>query len=386
MRGDLAWSLIGLSEPSAVQSSLLDAIPPLSELVLEIFPAGDSKEFARDVVAKVRRELPWSGFFSVKLTRERLPTPLKHVRVVGEPRAVIVPDLRSLAALKAALPEEPPFVVARDDEGVILFDDAGRRFPRLESRSRVTVDPAEALYDLIYLAAEASTHDDPSNVQAALIGSVKGAPAATIAKSAQRDNWSKLAFAFLRYVIARERTTSPARQLDPTVVKRLQELKAKATVPPWIATLIDVTAEPGMPFRAVVTPADVYDLTVEPDALPADCPLARFRRRLSSFDTGSGMQMTTQNAEPQWQRVLHDCGAEGLKVSQPVGIDVCDPPDPGCCEYRDFSRGVAEVIWSRPDAPIAEPRLPVVYLGREDEFAFGSAYLSATGAASLRLD
>jgi hypothetical protein len=52
----------------------------------------------------------------------------------------------------------------------------------------------------------------------------------------------------------------------------------------------------------------------------------------------------------------------------PARITTDDPERPGCCRYRDFSRGVAEIAWTAPEAPQSE-RLTVVTADREFFFA-----------------
>ena len=61
-----------------------------------------------------------------------------------------------------------------------------------------------------------------------------------------------------------------------------------------------------------------------------------------------------------WKRVVEDNKCEGLKVSEPVPIDV-EAPD-RCCLYRDFSRGIAEVVWSPLDDCYGSARLPLALL------------------------
>lgn len=68
----------------------------------------------------------------------------------------------------------------------------------------------------------------------------------------------------------------------------------------------------------------------------------------------------------------------------PARITTDDPERPGCCRYRDFSRGITEVAWTDPQPPEVG-RLTVVTADREFFFA-PSATSTRRGQHAVKVD
>lgn len=78
----------------------------------------------------------------------------------------------------------------------------------------------------------------------------------------------------------------------------------------------------------------------------------------------------------------------GMFQSPVVHLIADGPSDPWCCTYRDFSRGIAEVVWVEASPPIKpiRPLNALVFVPDLQDLCFAHSYVTAANASSLRLD
>ena len=68
----------------------------------------------------------------------------------------------------------------------------------------------------------------------------------------------------------------------------------------------------------------------------------------------------------QWEQVRPDLkrlfDADSAVRSPALTLSLDQPPDPACCKYRDFSRGIAEFAWldDTPRKAVVEPGLAII--------------------------
>jgi hypothetical protein len=365
LRGDVAQAIWrSLDRPDT--GSIFDAIPPLAPFEVGVFPPANTGELSADALREIQRELPWAGFFGLRRARPKRGTDCRLVRLTNEPRVLILPDARSFGAAMAAQPAERLLAIARDGKGQVLIETTPRAGPRRvewrDSPHVPNVNAGDALHDLIYLATEIGSErptpadmDDRLQVIDALSSALKDGQRVRDSVKVEDPG---LQLALLRYLTQR----TEAETLHPTAKNVLVELSTRlpATL---IARLTEILTT-RVPFRAIVLP--------QPDG----------SRAVKEVMSNKPLTEPVPCAPP-WIDVANDASGEGLSISDPVVIDA-PQPDP-CCRYRDFSRGIAEIVWSTGPR-IAEQRLPIVFLPDDGEFTFGSGYFSVPDAASLRLD
>jgi len=71
----------------------------------------------------------------------------------------------------------------------------------------------------------------------------------------------------------------------------------------------------------------------------------------------------------------------------PVRVVTDEPERPGCCQYRDFSRGVVEIGWTGPNQPLDSPSLPLTMIGSGDDVFLAPSLTSSDGVQhATRID
>lgn len=83
-------------------------------------------------------------------------------------------------------------------------------------------------------------------------------------------------------------------------------------------------------------------------------------------------------------KLAPEAKASMLQLTPSLDVLLPNPDDPGCCEYRDFSKGIGELVWRDPDGgSLANVALME---GQEKYYAVHAQASEGFGARSLRTD
>ena len=84
------------------------------------------------------------------------------------------------------------------------------------------------------------------------------------------------------------------------------------------------------------------------------------------------------------EKLALDTESIGQRLTPSLKVVLPNPDDPECCDYRDFSKGISELVFRDPDG---DPLLDVVLMeGREKYYAVHAQAGKGFGALSLRTD
>jgi len=382
MRGSTARALRQLAKDGRPIDSLFDSVPPLADIDL----VAPSRPSARELHDRILREFGESRFFHTEIKTEADVARyegLANVQISGEPEILF-----SSGEQDSDVDERAFLHVNYDpDKRKVRFYDQGSGPPEgisLISKKELRL-PQFALADLLYLVRRFPNSPEDPAIRT-LAEHLKSVGGASVAKSLRGATNRRAVFCFLKYLVdhflfrSNETTQVLHRILGLDFLKAFAEARAD-----------------GDPLRAMVNldlarPKARQGLmcTVVP-RLESSGRTRKWIRHVESvsiFDADS--PTTTRLLEFEPMTVQIDSDLNGISViGPPAHLEVDDPPDPGCCRFKDFDRGVAEIVWVDPSSHRVHPRLGVVAEGEgQDERVQFFTYCLNSGShvASLRCD
>jgi hypothetical protein len=197
---------------------------------------------------------------------------------------------------------------------------------------------------------------------------------------------SRTTFALAKYLLARAASPSPASYLPSEPFLGEQFWNDLSEIRDPIFRELARRAETSVdPFKLVVLPRRIG---------------SRWKRQIVDLGTLDDEESVAKKEFlANWRKFLHiedkvlsdietKGQSSGMFLSPVVNLRAADPPDPRCCTYRDFSRGIAEVAWAEPVPPTnsIRPVNALIFIPDLQEHFFAHSYLTTGKASSLRLD
>jgi hypothetical protein len=396
LHGSVAAVLLHAVRERRTPASLFDLVPPLSDIdVLVPEPHQIPK-----VRAAIAQAFPIGSFFHWEI---RCPGQLggyrehAHVRLHGQPEVIFVPweGYEGLAAQEE--PTSPGAVVSLEPEGRLRASLVGDPHPRGIWAAWLPQTPTlgeagihGALRDLLYLARMLTPGQEQQSPLQDLKRNLLEVGGINVAQALRRvpSERRRTLFALLKYLLGRaaplfgesplhlgsflgERFWSDLRlEIRHPVFEEVVRLVLLPEVPPFKAVVLPQRAA-GRRVRRIV---QVHEL--EPNVGKEK---SRFLERWSALLQIQPTELAALQSSSQ---------TSGMFLSPVVSLAVDGPSDPGCCLYRDFSQGIAEIAWVEPSPPGTRirPLHALVRVPELGDLCFAHAYLTAGRASSLRLD
>jgi hypothetical protein len=398
LHGSVARALLQAVEQQSSVPSIFDLVPPLSDIDIVVDADVDVSRFERPSPAEIRaeilRQLPVGRFFHWEVRgQNELASYRKyaHVRVENQPYVLF---------LGSETPRAEPWarraVVSINADGHIEIDlslsASTTRIKWLHEASRLgDSDINGALRDILFLArafpSEVVMQEPPRRLQQRL--SEAGGKGVARALRGAPAEWQRTLFALLKYLLARSAAASDAQ--PPDLRSFLGEpfwddlqLELQDPVARKLVSMMLLPKVP--PFKAVILPKPLKKRWVRRICHVQESDSEKDGANKRSFLEKWGKLLKIEKADLE---ILEAQGqTSGMFLSPVARIGVDDPPDPSCCIYRDFSRGIAEIAWVEsfpPTCPIRPLNALVVMPDLQDLY-FAHSYLTAGRASSLRLD
>lgn len=330
LRGSAAQTLVDAYAADQEEGRLLEAMPPLSDLDLVV----DNHTQAYVLAAALAQALPASRFFRVDI---RTKAELEHyhdapLMITGQPHI-------RFGGVPGAAPHEVVLKLLSRDSLVVDVGSDVRKQPSVIPRPDREIAPHGYLENLIWISRRFPHDDGTSELLSKTMAELTPR---RIAEDLKGRSLRKLLFDLVKLL--------------------LQLVAAKQTIPSWLdAEFLGRVAEEteNARFKRVV-----QLLREPPEAvMTVVVPRREGNRWLSHIEAVEPLRK-----DAGVMSLLEDAGPEtSFRVYRqlpPARVTTDDPERPGCCRYRDFSRGVMEVAWTWPEAP--EPgRLTLVTIGSE---------------------
>jgi len=391
LRGSVTQQLLAGAARKDETPTLFAHVLPFADVDLITNTAADTERVAEAIKLEVAdsRFFHWEIRTPEDLARYR---GLANIELSGQPEVEFsgpasrpLPELDSLGNVALGIryyPDKGEFQYISQSEG---WESSGVRITRV----RGAPDPSYVFADMLYVLARHSSlrsSDAFAMLRRFLVN--RGGPAVAYDLLANPQAFRRTTFALLKFLI-QHLENHLAAGTDPEGIQSILDAEFCAglatALPPTTAirNLMEVAQHP--PRRRTLI-ASVMPQPVE------GFGRRRWTRRVQFAQLGPEF---SQHQAPEALQVTLREEIEGepeyLGVhGPPAMVTTADPPDPGCCGYRDFDRGVGEVAWVGPrGGPPTNRRF--VWVDDAAERTSGGGFLAhgllAGGAIpSIRLD
>jgi hypothetical protein len=349
LRGSVVQQLLAAAARKDETPTLFAHVPAFADIDLVTNTAADAER----VADASRLEVADSGFFHWEI---RTPADLERYRGLANIELSGQPEIELAGPKSRSLPQSASLgsivlgIRFYSDDGGFQYSDDSKGWEASQvqiARVRAELEPPYVFADILYVLArhESLRYSDAfATLLKFLIN--RGGRAVAEDLSADPQALRRTTFALLKFLIHHldhqlATGTGPegiqsildakfcaelAKALSPATA--LRNLMDVAQRPPRRRTLIaTVVPQPIKGSRGRRWTRQVQFVQVMPEELPRQAPEAL---RVTLREEVEG--------EPEYLRVH----------GPPAKLVTAEPPDPGCCGYRDFDRGVAEVAWVEP--------------------------------------
>ena len=350
IRGSTAYMLSQEQNPE----SIVQAVPPLADLDLIVRDNDPAQSMHRvgEVLGHYHAYVPSSRFIHVDVFYENLPvrrdSPLGNVKIRNMP------------------------------EISITLEDGWkptRKNPNEDLEVDVTLRARATLFrDLLYLLRLSQRH--------------KGLDSAIeqVAKLLIRENPDELGLATAAKNRGRE-----LRRIDKALVKRV--LLRERGVPETEGAPLTKHLAPRWLNRFVTHLNDLSQKIIRSEKDWGEKPVIVYLVDGRVIKFQEVLPLSDEEACVRWSKLLpaeerkeKEIEQEKMreKLTPSLMVPLPSPNDPGCCRYRDFSKGIGELAFRDPDGG---PLLDLALMeGREKYYPVHAQAASGLGAKSLRID
>jgi hypothetical protein len=379
MRGSVARALRQHAKDGKPIYSLFDSVPALADIDL----VAESAASARTLHESIFQELGESRFFHWEIKTEEdvaRYVGLANVQLLSEP------EILFSSGKQNENPGERAFLHVHYDpaERRVRYDDYGSGPPehaRLLSEGPLRF-PQFALADLLYLVRRYP--DNPADpVIQTLADYLKKSGGAVVARTIQGASNRRTVFCYLKYLVSHFSYGSSAssglvRILGSDFLEAFAEARTQGDP---LQSMVNIDLGRSNERQGLLC-------TVVPRLATAGRTRKWIRRveRVSAFN----LELSSIRRQIEFEPIQAESQLESIYViGPPAQLEVDDPPDPGCCRFKDFDRGVAEIVWVDPSGHGIHPRLGLVAAGdidRERAQFFTYSLVSGSRVSSLRCD
>jgi hypothetical protein len=381
MRGSVARTLHQLAKNGKPIHSLFESVPALADIDLVAQTAAS----ARDLHERIFRELGESRFFHWEIKTEEdvaRYVGLANVQILREPEILFssgkqIENLGDRAFLHVYYDSAERRVIYRDygpgpTERIRLISEGQLKFPQF------------ALADLLYLVRRYPSNPADPAIEA-LADYLKKYGGASVAKTIGGASNRRTVFCYLKYLVSHFAygTFAPTGLVPLLGADFLEAFAGARTDGDPLRAMVNIDLGRSNERRGLVC-------TVVP-RLETAGPTRKWIRRVERV-SAYNVESSAISRQIEFQPMIAEAETplEGISViGPPAQLEVDDPPDPGCCRFKDFDRGVAEFVWVDPSGHGIHPRLGLVAAGdidRERAQFFTYSFVSGSSASSLRCD
>ena len=331
LRGSTAQRLTGAYTAKKENVSLFASMPPLSDVDFVV----EKKSDAYVLKAALAGDLPASRFYRIDVRTEE---ELKHYQnaalcLTRQPRIRFKPAPRPDESEETSPRQKDEAVLWLSGEKLLHDVDPALTAEVQIERRKEDVEWSDALTNLCWVARR-DPHATDSTEWRSYKEKVLAIKPAKLRSAMRGRPMRAFLFALLKLLLERVSGKQSTEWLDDEYLSRFAEEADN----PMLTKLVAFLREPPGAVMAVIVPRRIDG------------------RWLSHIETVEPLTGASG--------ILN---VESMKIGQsipPAPVVTDDPERPGCCRYRDFSRGVTEVAWTGPPPPNDE-RLTVVTLDDE---------------------
>ncbi|MCY4408165.1 MAG: hypothetical protein OXC15_17490 [Rhodospirillaceae bacterium] len=347
IRGSTASVLSRNADPDLiVKGSIVESVPPLGDLDLIVrdkHPA-DAMRKVGDVLERYRTYVPASRFIHVDVFYEHLPvradSPLGNVVLKNMPEVTIGVDERL-------------------DDGW-----APMASPRdAHVQAEVTLRVSATLFrDFLFLQRLSQQHEELTEATREVAALLSSREPRTLGLATRHEGGvrelARIDKALVKHVLLREPEKTPMTMTD--------------YLPPhWLSRFASHLNELS---RTIILLEERWQRT-RTVAYTLDGRVLKFTE--ATYLEGEERRVLEEKLAPDTESI-------GRRLTPSLRVVLPNPDDPECCDYRDFSKGISELVFRDPDG---DPLLDVVLMeGREKYYAVHAQAGKGFGALSLRTD
>ncbi len=328
--GSLARNLFSLSAMNE-NSDVCSAIGPLSDVDLLVRDPGHQSP----LVATLRSTFPILNFFHLE-TRVKQNRSDHPYRRLGNIRIMQAPEIWFGSADNS-----------ESGDNVHNFSKDDKEAPQKESINvawiarrpeDATAEAFAALLDLLFLLRHELHGNDIDGIVQKLVEKINSVPPSDLGNYSIStfERHRRLKFAILKFICSRpdiffSKENDKRYQLRE-ILSELKDINQESELLKILSEL--ALAEESKPFCAMIVPKSISQ---------------RWIRDVVYVRTDQDQKGDLKNfLGLEADRELLERMTDGGILSPVFELRTEDPPDPHCCDYRDFSRGRAEAVWIDP--------------------------------------